>query len=389
VENAGFSTERLARISTFIESEITAKKIPGAVLAIERHGLAILRKAWGLRDAGTRSAMTLDSIFRIYSMTKPIVSIAAMMLAEEGLLRLDKPVADFIPSFGNLNVGRSASGEVEVVAPKQAMNVHDLLRHTSGLTYGFLGDGFVRRLYRDKGLVRGDFTNEEFCERLSKLPLMYEPATVWEYSHATDVLGRIIEIVSGRSLFAFLKERLFEPLGMEDTSFFVADSAQHGRIAEAFAHDANFGPGTGLGNPRKPRQFESGGGGLVSTLDDYRQFARMLLAGGTLDGKTFVSRKTLAFMTADHIGPSTLIAKTQDYLPGSGFGFGLGFAVRLETGAAPYPGSIDEFNWSGVAGTYFWIDPKEDMFVILMMQAPAQRLKFQAALKSLIYGALV
>ena len=382
-DTAGFSAVRLARIDTFFNVEVARGQVPGAVLLIERKGKTVLKRAWGYRSHAARTPMTLDTIFRIYSMTKPIVSVAAMMLAAEGKLHLGQEVGDFIPSFRNLQILLDGA----LVAPERAPTVHDLMRHTSGLIYG-RGTGPVDNAYRRAGLFAEDPTNEEFADRLAMLPLAHQPGQVWDYSHATEVLGRVVEVVAGRSLGQVLRQRLIEPLGMRDTGFVLPEDA-HDRLAEPLPGDTLSEAGTPMFDPRLPRAFEAGGMGLVSTLDDYARFARMLLAGGLAAKHVYLSRSSLRFMTSDHIGPCTGIGR----LPGSmlqpGFGFGLGFAVRTETGAAPYPGSRGEFNWSGIAGTYFWIDPARDLFAILLTQSPRQRLRYRETIKTMVYDALV
>jgi CubicO group peptidase (beta-lactamase class C family) len=381
---AGFSGDRLARIDDFLRGEIAARRIPGAVLHIERHGEIVTRQAWGYRDATAGTLMTPDAIFRIYSMTKPIVSIATMILAAEGRLHLDQPVSDFIPAFARAKLLRDGA----LVAPSRAPTVHDLLRHTSGLTYQSNG-GAVGALYAEAGLMAADLSNAAFAETIAALPLAHEPGRVWEYGHSTDVLGRVVEVAAGGwALSAVLTTRVLAPLGMYDTGFFVANEMRHDRIAEPFPDDTIAGRGA-LFDPRHERAFEAGGMGLVSTVDDYARFARMLLGGGALGKTMLVAPRTLRFMASDHIGPGTGVGILPSYMPGPGFGFGLGFAVRRETGAAGFPGSVGEFNWSGVGGTTFWIDPVEDMFVILLTQSPRQRLRLRAIIKTMVYDAMV
>jgi CubicO group peptidase (beta-lactamase class C family) len=265
------------------------------------------------------------------------------------------------------------------------MTVQDLLRQTSGLTYGVFGTGLVKKQYLEARLfdVR---SNTEFVDRLVKLPLNSHPGTMWDYSHSTDVLGRIVEVVAKKSLYEFMKERILDPLGMKETAFYVADMSKHARIAEAFPNDRTIGLETEFFDPRVP-QWESGGGGLVGTVAEYARFCQMLLNGGVLNGKRLLSPKTVAYMTADHV--DTSIAPGALYLPGAGFGFGLGFAVRRDAGVAPVQGTAGEFNWGGAGGTYFWVDPKEDLFVILAMQAPKQRAYYRPLLKNMLYGAVV
>jgi CubicO group peptidase (beta-lactamase class C family) len=381
---AGFSGERLARIDNFFNVEVARGGVPGAVLMIERRGETVMKRAWGYRNRAADTPMTLDTIFRIFSMTKPMVSFVTMMLAAEGRLHISQPVSDFIPSFANLRV----SQEGALVAPIRPPSVHDLLRHTAGLIYGFT-DSPVAALYNAADLRARDITNEEFADRIATLPLAHQPGTVWEYSHATDVLGRVVEVAAGQSLGAVLRDRLIEPLGMADTGFHIPHEADFGRVAEAFPHDTLAPGGPPLFNPRHERSFEAGGMGLVSTLDDYAAFARMLLAGGSLGSTVYLGKRMLRFMTSDHIGAATGITRQRNSLLNDGYGFGLGFAVRTDTGAAGYPSTVGEFNWSGIAGTYFWIDPEEDMFAILLTQSPRQRTRYRPIIKSMVYDALV
>jgi CubicO group peptidase (beta-lactamase class C family) len=259
------------------------------------------------------------------------------------------------------------------------MTVHDLLRHVSGLTYGVFGQSLVKAAYRDAKLFDGDPDNAEFADRIAKLPLMFQPGTTWEYSHATDILGRVVEVAAGKSLYAFMKERLFDPLGMPDTAFYVPDAARHARIAEPFQDDRQIGAGSFMFDPRVTRKWESGGGGSMGTAMDYARFLQMMLDGGTAQGKRYLGPKTVAYMTSDHLGEK-LAGAGPSYLPGEGYGFGLGFAVRKETGLSPLPGTAGDYTWGGAGGTYMWADPKERMFVVFMMQSPKQRLYYRSLL---------
>jgi CubicO group peptidase (beta-lactamase class C family) len=389
---SGLSTARLANIEKYVNADIAKGLYPGATITIVKGGTVVYQKFIGARDAATKLPMSADTIFRIYSMTKPITTVAAMMLVEEGRLALEEPVAKYIPAFKDVKVGvekPDASGKpaLELVPPRRPMTIHDLMRHTSGLTYGFFGEGLVKKSYVAADLGAGDPTTEEFVNRLAKQPLAYQPGTTWDYSQSTDVLGRVIEVVSGKSLYAFFKERLFDPLGMKDTSFYVSDKAKYERIAEPVPSDRSIGEGAPLNDPREVRKYESGGGGLVSTTADYMRFLQMLINGGVLDGKRYLSSKTIATMSANHIGPGTGVQPGPYYLPGPGYGFGLGFAVRTDLGGNTATSSVGEFNWAGAGGTSFWIDPKENMYVLYMMQAPSQRVRFRAALRNMVYGA--
>jgi CubicO group peptidase (beta-lactamase class C family) len=386
---ASFSRAKLERVGDYIRNEIATGKIPGAVMLIQQHGQPVYFENFGVRDVATKLPMTADTIFRLYSMSKPITSVAAMMLVEDGKLALDDPVSKYIPDFVDVKVGvemPNDNGKLALEPASRPITIEDLLRHTSGLTYGFYGDGAVRKLYANSGLFEGDFDNAEFARRIAKLPLAEQPGTRWDYGHSTDVLGRVIEVISGQALFQFEKQRLLDPLGMTDTAFYVAEAAQRPRIAEPMPDDW-FVTVAGIKDPMVPRRWESGGAGMVGTIGDYARFAQMLLNGGTLDGRRYLKSETIALMTSDHIGPETNIARDYSYFPGPSSGFGLGFAVRTTVPAnTSWP--LGEYRWDGIGGTFFFIDPKDDMFVIFMVQTPSQRGRIQLALKTLIYEAL-
>ena len=328
--------------------------------------------------------MEIDPIFRIYSMTKPIVSVAIMMLVEEGQLLLADPLAKYVPAFADPKVAVERDGRVELVAAERPITIQDLLRHTSGLTYEFVGTGAVQRMYADNKLPSTDQTNAEQVERLASLPLFSQPGRQWDYSRSTDVLGRIIEIVSGETLGAFLQKRSFARLGMNDTGFHVPAEKQS-RIAEPFANDPDTGESVRLLDIRRPAKFESGGGGLVSTILDYTRFIDMLAAGGTREGERLLARKTVDLMRADHLGPK--VRRGSELLQ-PGHGFGLGFAVRTEPGMSVMPGSVGLYFWGGIAGTTFWIDPAEDLYAMMLIQAPGRRDYYRALFRTLVYGAL-
>ena len=390
-EQVGLSSERLARVSEWLRGEVAQKKIPGAIVLVSRGGKVAYVDSIGQRDPAGTAAMKADDIFRIYSMTKPIVSVAALMLVEEGRLQLEAPVSRFIPAFANVKVGvekTDAQGQksLELVAPRRAMTVQDLMRHTSGLTYGFFGEGLVKQAYRDNNInAQGDVSNAEFAERIAKMPLAYQPGSTWDYSNSTDVLGRVIEVVTGQTLYQHLKARLLDPLGMKDTTFYVPEPERQARLAEPFPND-RITPNAPLFDPRKIAAMESGGGGLMSTAADYARFLMMLRNGGQLDGRRYISPATLAFMTSDHLGPA--VTRTALYLPGPGYGFGLGFAVRTSGGEAPFASALGEYNWGGAGGTAMWVDPANDLFVVFMMQSPTQRVGYRSILRSMIYASL-
>jgi CubicO group peptidase (beta-lactamase class C family) len=315
-----------------------------------------------------------------------------MMLVEDGKLRLDDPVSTYIPAFTDAKVGVEKPDENAKPKPvleplSRPITIEDLLRHTSGLTYGFYGDNAVRKLYASSDLFEGDFDNAQFVERIAKLPLAEQPGTLWDYGHSTDVLGRVIEVVSGQSLFAFEKRRLLDPLGMTETAFYVADAAKRPLIAGPMPNDRFVTPVAGIRDPMLPRRWESGGAGMVGTIGDYVRFLQMLINGGTFEGRRYLKPETIALMTSDHIGPETRIARDRFYFPGANSGFGLSFAVRTST--PPHTSwPLGEYRWDGVGGTFFFVDPKDDMFTICMMQSPSQRGRIQTELKALIYDAL-
>jgi CubicO group peptidase (beta-lactamase class C family) len=392
VATPGFSHAGLERLGDYMRNEIATSKIPGAIVLIQQHGHPVYFEKFGVRDVESRHPMTDDTIFRLYSMSKPITSVAAMMLVENGKLALGDPLAKYIPAFADVKVGvekRDEAGKLTLALEplQRPITIEDLLRHTSGLTYGFYGDSAVRKLYASADLFRGDFDNADFADRLAKLPLAEQPGTLWDYGHSTDILGRVIEVVSGKSLFQFEKERLLDPLGMTETSFYITDEAKRPLIAEPMPDDRFTSPVAGIRDPMRPRRWESGGAGMVGTTADYARFAQMLLNGGTLDGKRYLKPETVALMTSDHIGSETKIARDYFYFPGADSGFGLGFAVRTsQPPNTSWP--LGEYRWDGVDGTFFFIDPKDDMFVICMMQTASQRGRIQIELKKLVYQTL-
>ena len=387
---AHLDRQKLERVGNFIRNEIATGKIPGAVILIQQHGQPVYFESFGVRDVESKHPMTADTIFRIYSMSKPITSVAAMMLVEDGKLRLDDPVSKYIPDFADTKVGVEKTDEggkpALVLEPlNRPITIEDLLRHTSGLTYGFYGETAVRKLYPNSDIYDGDFDNATFAQRIARLPLAEQPGTGWDYGHSTDVLGRIIEVILGQTLYQFEKQRLLDPLGMSETAFFVADAAQRPRIAEPMPDD-RFTPVAGIRDSTLPRRWESGGAGMVGTIGDYARFAQMLLNGGTLDGKRYLKAETIDLMASDHIGPETKIAHEPFYFPGDTSGFGLGFAVRtVEPANTSWP--LGEYRWDGAAGTSFFVDPRDDMFAICMVQAPSQGGRIQFELKTLIYEA--
>jgi CubicO group peptidase (beta-lactamase class C family) len=381
-EEVGLSAARLNRLGGVLAAEVARGRVPGAVALVSRRGKLAYFEAMGVRDPASGAAMRKDTIFRIYSMTKPIVSAAAMMLWEEGRFLLNDPIAKYLPELGGRQVAVERDGGVALVPAARDITIQDLLRHTSGLTYEFRGNAPVQKMYVDAKIYRRNQSNADQVATLATLPLMHQPGTRWEYSRSTDVVGRLVEVQSGKSLGDFLDERILEPLGMVDTAFHVPP-AKHARLAEAFAKDPETGAAVQLIEVRQKPTFESGGGGMVSTALDYARFLQMLLNGGTLDGTRLLSRKTIEYMTADHLGP---ISGAPDLLI-PGYGFGLGFAVRLHAGIAQVPGSVGQYYWGGLAGTTFWVDPKEQLFALLLIQAPGQREYYRVLFRDMVYAA--
>jgi len=383
-ESLGLSPSRLQRMSDAFKRDIDEGTIPGVTVMVARRGQIGWFEALGRQSPTASAPMALNSIFRIFSMTKPIVSIGIMMLLEEGHFLLNDPVAKYIPEFADQKVGVENNGKLELVPLVRPMTIHDLLRHTSGITYDHTGNGLVQQLYQQSRLRSRKISNAEHAALVASLPLMCQPGAEWNYSRSTDILGRIIEIVSGKTLGAFLTERILAPLQMTETAFHTA-SENADRLAEAFATDPWNGDKVQLFNMLDKPVMESGGGGLVSTTMDYARFCQMLLNGGMLDGNRIIGRKTLDLMASDHLGPKV---KLQSHLVPAGHSFGLGFAVRTASGMAPFAGSLGQFFWSGMAGTFFWIDPKEELFTVFMSQGPGQREYFRTLLRSLVYAAV-
>jgi len=383
-ESLGLSPSRLQRMSDAFKRDIDEGTIPGVTVMVARRGQIGWFEALGRQSPTASAPMALNSIFRIFSMTKPIVSIGIMMLLEEGHFLLNDPVAKYIPEFAEQKVGIENNGKLELVPLVRPMTIHDLLRHTSGITYDHTGNGLVQQLYQQSRLRSRKISNAEHAALVASLPLMCQPGAEWNYSRSTDILGRIIEIVSGKTLGAFLTERILAPLQMTETAFHTA-SENADRLAEAFATDPWNGDKVQLFNMLDKPVMESGGGGLVSTTMDYARFCQMLLNGGMLDGNRIIGRKTLDLMASDHLGPKV---KLQSHLVPAGHSFGLGFAVRTASGMAPFAGSLGQFFWSGMAGTFFWIDPKEELFAVFMSQGPGQREYFRTLLRSLVYAAV-
>jgi CubicO group peptidase (beta-lactamase class C family) len=383
-ESIGLSPLRLQRMSDAFQREIDKGTLPGATVMVARRGQIGWFDALGKQGPGDAAPMAHDTLFRIFSMTKPIVSVGIMMLVEDGHFILSDPVAKFIPEFANQKVGVENNGKLDLVPLARPMTVQDLLRHTSGITYDHTGTSLVQQQYQQSRLRSRKISNAEHAVMVASLPLMCQPGAEWNYSRSTDILGRIIEVVSGKSLSAFLTERILAPLQMAETAFHTAEQ-NAGRLAEPFATDPWNGDKVQLFNMLEKPVMESGGGGLVSTTMDYARFCQMLLSGGTLDGTRIIGRKTLELMASNHLAADV---KVDSPLMPAGHGFGLGFAVRTDRGIAPFPGSVGQFFWSGMAGTFFFIDPAEDLFTVFMMQGPGQRGHIRTLLRDLVYAAV-
>ena len=384
---AKLSVEKLGNIADFINGEIAAQRIPGAIVLVQQHGKPVYLKWFGLRDPDKGTPMTEDAIFPIHSVTKTITSVAAMMLVDRGGIALDDPVSKYIPSFADQKVGverKDDSGKtiLDLVPPRRPMTIRDLLLHTSGITYGFYGEGLVKSAY--DGIYLGDFDNAGFAERISKVPLAEQPGTLWDYGHSADILGRVVEVASGQSLYQFEKQNLFDPLRMTTTKFFLTDPDERARYAQPLPKDRHVER-----NSLDVTRWESGGGGLVSTIADFARYGAMLLNGGSLDGKIYLSAATFKAMTTDQIGPGAGVARNYYYYPGDGFGFGYGFGVRTDPGfEIPSPaGSLGEFKWDGATGVYIVVDRAQDMFFVVMQDSPSGRQHVNRTVKQIIYSA--
>ncbi|AEC21688.1 beta-lactamase [Pusillimonas sp. T7-7] len=405
-EDAGMSSERLTKIKNYFDQEAEAGRLPGGVIAIARDGKLVMHESFGAQNPSAEGAMPNDAIFRIYSMTKPLVSVAAMQLVEDGTIQLTDPVSKWLPEFQDMKVSSGTKGSdgkmtYEQVPAQQAMTVQDLLRHTAGLAYGEItANEEIKQAYQAAGAYKpgeGEFdsrgvTPAEQVAAIAKAPLAHQPGTVWEYSMASDILGRVVESASDKTLGEFLNERVFSPLKMQDTGFHVPDP-KHSRIAESFEVDPWTKKTYPLLDVSTPPKNDSGGAGAVSTALDYLRFSQMLLNGGKLDDAQVLSPTTVKLMTSDHLGdrksnplsPGALLLGTPE-----GYTFGLGFLVREEPGMAGVHGSAGEFMWAGYAGTFFWVDPSEKLAVVLMtQQSGPSRAHYRRAMKNLVSQAIV
>ena len=387
----GLSAERLARIRPVIQAEIDAKQMPGAVVMVARKGAIVYSEAIGVKP---------DAIFRAYSMTKPMTSVLAMMMVEEGQLQLADPVSKFLPALAQMQVLANPADPASATVPaSRQILVHDLLRHTSGLTYAeFTRSAAMRNAYIQAGLFSNEtpsawitLSPEQQVAAFAKAPLQWQPGSTWEYSLSSDLLGRVLEVVGKKPLSVMLHERLIKPLGMKDTAFVVPADQVH-RIAQPLAIDPlTQKPMAPMLDVTKVQGNDAGGAGLVTTAADYLRFCQMLLNNGTLDGHRYLSRTTIALMTSDHLGPkvATPLQPGELLMGVQGYTFGLGFMVRQGQGMASVPGSEGDYAWAGAGGTFFWIDPKEQVIGLLMAQTPGPaRQYYRRMIKQLVYQAL-
>ncbi len=388
-EAAGFSTEGLARIDRFFAREIAANRVPGAVVAIARDGKLVYYKSHGFLDKTASTPMPLDAVFQLASMTKIMASVGGLALNEEGRLPLKSRLDEYFPAFAKMNVGViSASGEIST-QPASPIFIHDLFRHTSGITYGGRGNSPVHKLYPSGSAPAAvQYSGDELIGKLASLPLLHQPGTVWDYSLSTDVLGLVIEKVSGKRLGEHLKETVWDKVGMPDTSFAISPD-KRSRIARPLPVDPMTGKPQRIASLENNNKFDCGGSCAFGTVGDYLRFGQMLINGGSIDGRRVLSAKTVEWMTSDHLG-----ANIRNQVPGTephrdGYGWGLGVAVRLNDGVAATPGTKGDFTWNGANGTQFWADPQERLVVVVGTAAPGEiRKYYREQMGTLVYGSM-
>jgi CubicO group peptidase (beta-lactamase class C family) len=389
-EEVGLSSAKLQQASAAVRQLIKDGQVAGAITLVARHGKVVLFEAQGVRDVSTGKPMEKDTVCRFYSMTKPVTTVAAMILWEEGRFQLDDPVAKYLPELKGVQVYAGGKGDdLKLVAPRREMTVRDLMRHTSGLTYGFFSDSPVDELYRKNQVLQRDAKLEAMVSKLGKIPLLYQPGTRFQYSVSTDVLGRLVEVLSRKPLDEFFQERIFQPLDMKDTGFFVPARSQD-RFAATHGRNAQ-GKLTVSDAPSKSPFLKkptllSGGGGLVSTARDYARFCQMLLGGGQLDGRRILKAKTVEQMTTNQLPDEAMPLNL--FGPQEGVGFGLGFSVRVAAAKNDPGRRIGEYGWGGAASTHFWISPRDDLFVIALQQFMPIQMTLELKLKPLIYAAI-
>jgi CubicO group peptidase (beta-lactamase class C family) len=385
-ESVGLSSVRLQRLADAIRRDVAEGKMPGAVVAIARHGKVVYYESFGFVDKAANAPMPRDAIFALASMTKPMAAVGALMLVEQGDLLLNDPVSNYLPALKDMKVATANGTE----PARRQPTLQDMLRHTAGVSYGNRGDTPLHKLYSSRLKSADAQSGAEFLAALGQLPLHYQPGTVWEYSHGLDVAGLAVEAVTKKRLGQFLEERLFAPLGMVDTGF-VVPAAKAPRIAKPLPLDPETGRPSTFRVPVTPWQYDCGGGCASGTAMDYMRFAQMLLNKGTLDGTRVLSRKTVEYMTADHLGPGVDVSRLHEFAVEhiDGFGFGLGVAVRRQTGIAGVPGTPGEFLWSGAQGTMFWVDPKEELAVVFLANTPGvARRHYRELVKTLVVQAI-
>ena len=390
-ERAGFSGEGLRRIDDFFASEIKQNRVPGAVVGIAREGRLVYLKAFGWRDKEAGKPMQIDSIFGLASMTKIMTAVGALSLTEQGRLPLYAPLSNWFPAFGEMKVGvKGAGGELQLEPQKKPIRIQDLMRHTSGLTYGGRPDsGSPVAAMWPPGSALQAMTSAEFIDKITKLPLAYQPGTVFEYSESFDVLGALAEKITGKSHGQHLADTIWTPLGMKDTGFHV-DPAKRDRLALPLPLNPLDGKPQKIGTIVDEVKFECGGGCSIGTVPDYLRFGQMLVNGGALDGKRVLSPQTIALMTSNHLGPGidNRVAAIEPHR--EGYGFGLGVAVRVQPGLAAVPGNAGEYTWNGAYGTGFFADPKEKLVVVFGTAAPGELRKYyREQMQDLVYGAMI
>lgn len=394
----GFVAGGLQRLVDVFAHDVERGAIPGAVLLVARDGSIALHEAVGFRDRESGAPMQREAVFRGASISKPLTVVTALTLVDEGALELAAPLGEYLPALADLQVGVERAGadgtrRLELEPAAQAITIQDLMRHTAGFTYGAFGDSLVQRAYRSANMLDLRQTNAGMVEKLARLPLAYQPGSTFEYGMSIDVLGAVIETVCGLPLDRAIRERVTGPLAMSDTGFRLADLDRLAlpQIDPATGERPNL---NGLYDPAQPPAWFSGGGGILTTAADYARFAQMLLAGGTFEGARVLARKTVALMTSDHLPPGVAFGPFTPELgitapfPRLGQGFGLGVNVRLDPGRNPNSGSVGDFAWSGISGTYFWVDPQERLVAVLMLQAPQRRVHYRSLMRALVYQAL-
>lgn len=400
-EDVGLNAERLSVIPEFFDtSYVQTGKLPCMATLVSRNGQIVHEAYRGTTELGGNEPISENTIFRIYSMTKPITAVAAMILCEEAAIRLDHPISKYIPEFADVQVWAGGDeGNFETKKPDRAMTVRDAMTHVTGVTYGFLGQHPVDALYRQEEIGRPDETLEDMCKRIAQLPLLFSPGTAWNYGHSTDILGRVIEVASGQTFDTFLRDRILNPLGMVDTDFYVPEDKLE-RLMACYHRDPLTkqtilvdGAGAGTLAYRKQPMNLNPGGGLVSTLRDYHRFCLMLLHGGTLDGARILSPKSVEFMRMNHLPNGQTIKtmgdKTFSEARMDGNGFGIGGSVIVDVAETMMPGSVGTYSWGGLANTFFWIDFAEELIAVQASQLmPSNGYPIRPQFQQLVYASL-